>query len=125
MTWPVGGDYVNTTYFLTDDRALDHLQLLVQQPAADEVALFTDGLQMLLLQFDTRKAHGPFFEQMFAQLRKEPVGESERLTRALQEFLESPGVNSRTDDDKTLVLATRLVTVPPGAEAAVASTTSD
>jgi hypothetical protein len=31
-----------------------------------------------------------------------------RLTGELRRFLDSPAVNKRTDDDKTLVLATRL-----------------
>lgn len=108
VTWPVGGDYANTTYFVTDDRSLDRLQLQLRSPATDEAAVFTDGLQMLVLQFDSRCAHGPFFAPMFARLRREEPGESSSLSNALQEFLESPAVNKRTDDDKTLMLATRV-----------------
>jgi len=43
---------------------------------------------------------------MFSRLRGE--AEPERLLGELRAFLESPPVNQRTDDDKTLVLATRL-----------------
>jgi hypothetical protein len=80
-------------------------------PRVDEIALFSDGLQMLALQFDTRRAHAPFFQPMFARLRTEAPGESTTLTGLLTEYLGSPVINKRTDDDKTLVLATRL---PPG-----------
>jgi hypothetical protein len=73
-------------------------------PGVDEVALLTDGLQSLALRFASREAHGPFFEPMFERLRgPEQPSESE-----LAAFLGSGPVNARTDDDKTLVLATRL-----------------
>jgi hypothetical protein len=47
---------------------------------------------------------------MFRKLRDAAPGEG--LARALRSFLQSPAVNQRSDDDKTLVLATR---VPPRA----------
>jgi hypothetical protein len=72
------------------------------------VALLTDGLQGLALRFSTREAHGPFFEPMFARLRREREGEPKGLGKELRAFLGSAPVNQRTDDDKTLVLATRL-----------------
>jgi hypothetical protein len=43
---------------------------------------------------------------MFTRLRAETG--SDGLLAELRAFLESPAVNQRTDDDKTLVLATRL-----------------
>ena len=82
------------------------------------MALLTDGLQGLALRFDTREAHGPFFEPMFARLRAEGEGEPESLREELRAFLGSAPVNQRTDDDKTLVLATRLLPAAgAGAEA--------
>jgi hypothetical protein len=53
---------------------------------------------------------------MFARLRREREGQSRPLLRELRAFLGSAPVNQRTDDDKTLVLATRLR--PPASEAA-------
>jgi hypothetical protein len=107
VTWPEGGEYANTTFFVTDDRALDHIQLQLAQPPVDEIAVFSDGLQRLALQFDTRTAHGPFFEPMFARLRKEPPGESPVISELLIEYLGSSLINERTDDDKSLLLASR------------------
>ena len=57
---------------------------------------------------------------MFARLRRESAGEPEGLREELRAFLGSAPVNQRTDDDKTLVLATRLPPATagnPGAEA--------
>ena len=72
------------------------------------MALLTDGLQGLALRFASREAHGPFFEPMFARLRREARRGLDGLHGELARFLDSPAVNQRTDDDKTLVLATRL-----------------
>jgi hypothetical protein len=60
---------------------------------------------MLALSYASKSAHQPFFARMFAALRK--VGDREDLVVPLRQFLDSPAVNDRTDDDKTLVLATR------------------
>jgi hypothetical protein len=111
ITWPDGGEYANTTFFLTDDRVFDHLQVYTAQPPVHEIALLSDGLQRLALQFDTRSVHAPFFEPMFAHLRKEPPGESIVLKELLADYLASPLINGRTDDDKSLILATRRTNI--------------
>ena len=105
--WPQNGEYANSTWFVTGDEAAGRVQAAVVE-AVHEVALLTDGLQRLALRLVGREAHGPFFEPMFARLRREPAAARERLLRELRAFLRSPAVNQRTDDDKTLVLATRL-----------------
>jgi hypothetical protein len=111
--WPQNGEYANTTWFVTDEEAADLVQL-ARVPGVDEVALLTDGLQSLALRFASREAHGPFFEPMFRHLRAPaPPGHEAgpspaSLHEQLAAFLGSDAVNARTDDDKTLVLATRL-----------------
>jgi hypothetical protein len=107
--WPQSGEYANTTNFITDPAFADNLAF-VRRSAVDELALLTDGLQMLALNFASRTVHLPFFLPMFRKLREAEPGEG--LARALRSFLQSPAVNQRSDDDKTLVLATR---VPPRA----------
>jgi hypothetical protein len=114
--WPQIGEYANCTWFLTDDDAAERVQSATAE-GVHEVALLTDGLQGLSLRFDTREAHGPFFEPMFARLRAESEGEPAGLREELRAFLGSAPVNRRTDDDKTLVLATRLLpATAPAAE---------
>jgi len=105
--WPQSGEYVNTTFFLTDDQAVDRVQFCALPAEVNEIALLSDGLQMLALHYESRTAFAPFFRPMFANLRAQATGESPDLTVALREFLDSMPVNSRTDDDKTLVLASR------------------
>lgn len=120
--WPQNGQYANMTYFITEAEALTHVQFAVTSDAPDEVALLTDGLQTLALKFDSKTAYAPFFRALFSQVRDEPEGEAQRLTSALAEFLDSGPVNARTDDDKTLVLATRKA---PAGVTAAAATQSD
>jgi hypothetical protein len=68
--------------------------------------MMTDGLQRLALDFRTQAPHEPFFSPLFKALRSAPVAED--LAVPLRQLLSSSSVNERTDDDKTLLLATRL-----------------
>jgi hypothetical protein len=103
--WPQSGEYLNTTNFLTDEEYHCHIDFHAQPAPVDEVALLTDGLQMLALRFVDKSVHSPFFLPLFQALRAaEPVA---GLQAPLHTFLTSRAVNGRTDDDKTLILATR------------------
>jgi hypothetical protein len=109
--WPQGGEYPNETWFVTDVNAASRLECTTLTESIDEIALLTDGLQSLALHYQSRQAHEPFFRPMFQSLRDYPeAGCLEALTQALEQFLDSPAVNQRTHDDKTLILATRLAT---------------
>jgi len=107
--WPQNGEYSNTTSFLIDDDNFSQLKITVVEDSIQEVALFTDGLQMLTLNNESLSVHQPFFTGMFKWLRMATKEEDITiLNRKLGEYLDSDTINSRTDDDKTLFLATRL-----------------
>jgi hypothetical protein len=105
--WPDRGEYANTTHFVTEDDAIEHLQFESINRRVVEVALLTDGLQTIALNYQQRTAHEPFFKGLFAPLRTAEEGCSRELSESLAAFLTSPRVNEKTDDDKTLVLASR------------------
>jgi hypothetical protein len=105
--WPDAGEYANMTFFVTDDDWATHLHFQTRAAAFEDVALMTDGLQRLALHYDTRTAHAPFFLPMFTALENRAAGYAMDLEPALVSFLASDVVNARTDDDKSLVLATR------------------
>lgn len=107
VIWPQSGEYVNATFFITDDCFISNLHVTPINKPIDEVAVFTDGIQMLALHYATQTVFEPFFRPMFGALRKEPPGERHNLNESLVEYLDSPLINERTDDDKTLILATR------------------
>jgi hypothetical protein len=106
--WPDQGEYENLTVFVTDPQSLDRLQLDVCERRIEEIALFSDGLQRLVLNYQSRTAHAPFFRSLLSTVRAAGDGEDEAsLSARLAAYLDSSAVNDRTDDDKTLILATR------------------
>lgn len=107
--WPQRGEYANVTSFVTDDDALAQLETVVRPCALDELALFTDGIQHLVMRYEDRSVHAPFFDQIMAPIRGSRAGGEDLLLSAgLSEYLGSPVVATRTDDDTTLVLVTRI-----------------
>jgi hypothetical protein len=102
--WPRSGDYLNESDFLTDESFEKEVQLTERTPPR-EVALSTDGLQMLMANLSARTIHQGFFRPIFSQLRN--AQQADELLAPLRAFLSSAAVNERTDDDKTLLLAIR------------------
>ena len=106
--WPQKGEYANMTRFLTDPEGASPAELAGIRPSAFEVAMMTDGLEALALDYSGRSAHDPFFDGVLAPLRSsETVGEVEALSKGLSSFLASPRVCERADDDLTLFIAAR------------------
>ncbi|MFO0841874.1 MAG: PP2C family serine/threonine-protein phosphatase [Gemmataceae bacterium] len=103
--WPRSGEYANQTSFLTDADFEDTLLLDEVAGPIDRLALFSDGLQRLALHEATRSVHVPFFAPLFDRLAA--VEDAATLEVPLRKWLASDAVNQRTDDDKTLLLATR------------------
>ena len=103
--WPEPAEYANETDFLTGDQYLDTLRFMTTDRPITQLAVFTDGLQRLVLDYSTRRPHAEFFNAMFGTLADAP--DPAALGDHLRSFLDSPRVNDRTDDDKTLVLAVR------------------
>lgn len=114
--WPQQGEYANTTFFITAPEHLDRVQARTGAEVPERVALLTDGLQSLALRMADRTAHPGFFSPLFMDLLRQPEGEAEELREQLRDFLDSPRVNARTDDDKTLLLAVRELAEPTAAD---------
>lgn len=100
------GEYANETYFLTQEDALDLVQVSVYENAANFLAVMSDGLTRLAIQLPAQEPHPPFFQPLFAFAAH--ASQEEQAARQLVEFLNSERVCERTDDDKSLVLAVRL-----------------
>ncbi len=111
--WPQRGEYVNTTRFLTDADAVERLQVAPRLGKVTDIALMTDGLEPLALHYVSTSVHEPFFRGMFRPLwDADEAGANEdreirSLSAALKNFLSSERIGSRTDDDTSLILATR------------------
>ena len=103
--WPEPAEYANATDFLTDDDFPARLRFEATDGPTDEVAVTTDGLQRLALDFAAKAPHAAFFRPLFDALKS--ATDPESLVEPYRTFLESPRVSARTDDDKTLVIAVR------------------
>lgn len=104
--WPGKGEYANVTYFVTDEDASTELEFDSLAGSLADVALFSDGLERLALDFSAGEAHTKFFAGFFPYLYRESAGHLIDIEQKLTEFLGSERINSKTDDDKTLILAT-------------------
>ncbi|WP_254510767.1 PP2C family serine/threonine-protein phosphatase [Anatilimnocola floriformis] len=104
--WPENGEYANTTRFLSDEDYRQHLRVEIIPRQVSELAVLTDGLQMLALDLAGARVHDRFFAPLFKAVRKGP--DETVLQALLLEFMDSKRVNERTDDDKTLLLAARI-----------------
>ena len=111
--WPQHGEYINTTVFITDPAALLRFEYSSRPDLIDEVAVFSDGIEALVLHYASQTVHAPFFDGVFPAVRALPhPGWNEELSAKLMAYLASPVICDRTDDDKTLLLASRLKRPP-------------
>lgn len=107
LSWPEHGEFASTTYFITDE-AVVRLRLVRHSAPIDRVALFTDGIERLVLKLAERVPQAPFFSMISEPIAQSfEVGVDRDLSRKLGAYLTSPAVNERTDDDKTLIVACR------------------
>ncbi|QBM75169.1 protein phosphatase 2C domain-containing protein [Sphingomonas sp. AAP5] len=105
LSWPQGGEFAAETFFVTDTDPQLRIGSL-RGWTIDRLAVMTDGLERLALDFSAAVAHPPFFDRLFGgMIAATAPGPCKPLSDALGRFLDADAVNARTTDDKTLVLA--------------------
>ncbi len=102
---PEDAEYVNVTDFLTDETAIEKLRFELIEKRIEDVILFSDGIAAVAVDYQTNQPHEPFLMPMIAPLRNGNA--SNDLNEKLEKFLASPKINEKTDDDKTIILASR------------------
>lgn len=108
MFWPQHGEFANMTNFVTQRNYESALEVEVVDGHLAEVAIFSDGIERLVLDLSSRTVHSPALRPIFKWLAgTDPDGALPGAAPGLVAFLASEGINRRTDDDKTLVIATR------------------
>jgi Protein phosphatase 2C len=106
--WPQHGEYANQTVFVLSDNAMEALEFNLAPRRIDEVAVFSDGIERMVLHAASKGVNESFFNQMFAPVRaSKSRGLDQKLSEQLKGYLGSGMVNARTNDDKTLLMATR------------------
>lgn len=102
---PAKGEYANQTTFVTSASALSELQVRVISVAPKFIFAATDGLERMAIDFAKQQAYQGFFppfENGFQKSIKENRIEEEE--QDVFDWLNSEQVNSKTDDDKTILL---------------------
>lgn len=102
---PDKGEYANQTTFVTSASALSKLQVKVIPEAPKFIVAATDGLERMAIDFGKQQAHAPFFRPFEKGLEKsveENKVEEER--QDVIDLLNSEQINSKTDDDKTILV---------------------
>jgi len=101
---PENGEYASMTYFLTDDPS-PRLRISRFAGSYTAFAVFSDGIENLVLDHRSNEPHEPFFKAMLRSVdATAEEGRSAALSTKLSAFLSSPKVCEKTDDDKTLLL---------------------
>ena len=108
MFWPQHGEFANSTFFVTMEEATEVMEFTRREGGGvRELAMFSDGLERLILDMRARTVHSPSLRPILGWLGTcEPMGDG-RTSAVLAAYLDSANVNRRTDDDKTLVMAVR------------------
>ncbi len=102
---PEDSEYVNMTDFITDETAFDCLKFNLIEESVEDLILFSDGIYTVAVDYRSNQPHEPFLMPMIAPLRNKM--EVNGLNEKLESFLASPKLNEKTDDDKTIILASR------------------
>jgi hypothetical protein len=103
LTFPPIEESLDLATFLTSSNGIDTAQICLWEGTPAQIAMFSDGLQMLALQMPQGIAYEPFFAPLFRFIAE--AKDLDLAHQELTEFLQSPRVCDRTDDDLTLLLA--------------------
>jgi len=103
LTIPQSGEFINETTFIISPDALPTAQVKVWRGTATQIAVFSDGLQMLALKLPEGIPHTPFFVPLFHFAAG--MADATDAHEQLEAFLCSPRIRERADDDLTLLLA--------------------
>jgi len=112
--WPQHGEFANQTNFITQENLSEILEFESSQGSVNRITLFTDGIERLVLDFSDRSVYPPALNSIFEWLQNnQQVNPDEKSSSVLFNYLNSSFINSRTDDDKSLVMATRATKEKP------------
>jgi hypothetical protein len=98
--WPQHGEFANTTNFIQSAEVEDLTAFELAPRCIDEVAIFSDGIENLVLHRASRSVHQSFFQSMVQPVRNaSTAGFNEPLSQTLHRYLASSAICERTDDD--------------------------
>jgi hypothetical protein len=106
---PQGGEFANETVFLTGRNAVANAEITLWKGPISGIAMSSDGLERLALQFPQKEPYRPFFDGIFRYCAEHPEAAHQQLSR----LLNSTRVAQRTADDLTLLVAWNRAVAEP------------
>lgn len=107
--WPQHGEFANQTNFITQDNVAEVFEFCYLNKSFYNIALFTDGMERLILDFSNQSVFAPSLNSIFEWLQNNlQINPDENPSLALTTYLNSSFINDRTDDDKSLIMASRF-----------------
>ena len=101
--WPQHGEFANTTNFIVSADATQAMDFCLTPGRIKEMAVFSDGIENLVLHQASRTVHAAFFDAMLPPVRRAAsAGLNRELSDGLARYLASPTICEKTDDDKSL-----------------------
>ncbi|MBD2770990.1 PP2C family serine/threonine-protein phosphatase [Iningainema tapete] len=99
---PDKGEFINETTFITSSNVLETMQVQTIAGSQRFICASTDGLENVCINLRNWLPFEPFFQPLENYL--EQTNNPEQDKQYLIQFLESERLQSRTNDDKTLLL---------------------
>lgn len=105
LSSPDNGEFINSTYPLTSGDYQTQMRFMAQHEALAGIAVVSDGVQPMCINYKTSAAFPGFFSPLTTWLSG--LKELSRADSILTTMLDSPQFRLKSDDDMTLVLAIR------------------
>jgi hypothetical protein len=109
---PERNELANIVTPITVPNLKEIVRYRIERRAFDGIALLTDGLQPLSINGETDAPYVGFFGPLFSDLSNMQHEPEPTDVEDLKAFLQSPRVNQRTSDDKTLLWVVRSAAAP-------------
>lgn len=115
LSAPDNGEYINVTTPLTSSEYLSHIRYSQGQDALYGIALLSDGVQPMCINYQTNNAFPGFFTPLVQWLASIPEAELIHTNSTLHTLLDSDKLRQKSDDDMTLVMVLRFAVESPSA----------
>jgi hypothetical protein len=99
------GEFINSTTPITSDDYQSHMRYAHGHELLAGVALLSDGVTPMCINYKTGNAYDGFFRPLQTWLADAP--QLSGIDESLKQFLDTPKMRQKSDDDMTLVLALR------------------
>jgi hypothetical protein len=104
LSAPDNGEFINVTVPITSSDYQNHLRYTYGNERLYGIALLSDGVQPMCINYKTGDAYPGFFTPLIHWLAAFPAGTLADASDGLSKLLDSDKLRQKSDDDMTLVL---------------------